>query len=150
MTTSLIDRLRSKMIASCQCMTKTPDPQHHTESCLYRILYEAYTELDQAAKADLRTFGASDKVCYKYPGEDQTDLRKAYLSGVYDSIRGTHDYWDDPRTERVAYAICLAGGGDPDAMTWITEGGIQQPYGPRYMHCMDEAAAAIAVLKDKP
>lgn len=30
----------SKMVASCECLTKTPDYRCHAKDCLYRILCE--------------------------------------------------------------------------------------------------------------
>lgn len=35
---ALIRRVRGAMVASCECMTKTPDPKYHKPECLYRIL----------------------------------------------------------------------------------------------------------------
>jgi hypothetical protein len=32
--------IESKIVASCECLTKTPDHQYHAKDCLYRILCE--------------------------------------------------------------------------------------------------------------
>lgn len=57
----------------------------------------------------------------------------------------------DDLVERAAYAFEKAGGGDPDQMTYITDDGIQQPYGPAYMWHVDAMRAALqAIAKPSP
>jgi len=41
-------RLLLAEVASCRCMTKTPDPAHHNTDCPYRRLATAGDHLDQA------------------------------------------------------------------------------------------------------
>lgn len=41
MTERLVDRLFLGQVASCGCLTKTPDTRHHDEHCRYRLLSEA-------------------------------------------------------------------------------------------------------------
>lgn len=36
--------LARAMTASCECQTKSPEPQHHEEECLYRVLHEALVD----------------------------------------------------------------------------------------------------------
>lgn len=43
-------KLEDACIASCECVTKTPDFQYHDAECLYRVLNEAIEHIaDQAA-----------------------------------------------------------------------------------------------------
>ncbi len=37
----LVGRLMMKTVASCDCMTKTPEIMAHKPTCLYRLLCEA-------------------------------------------------------------------------------------------------------------
>ena len=41
MKVGIEEKLLRKMVASCECSTKTPEVQYHDEMCLYRILNEA-------------------------------------------------------------------------------------------------------------
>lgn len=46
-TLPLLTRIIFAQIASCRCMTKTPDPDYHKEDCTYRVLYEAQKEIQK-------------------------------------------------------------------------------------------------------
>lgn len=41
----IADRLLFATIASCTCLTKTPDHEWHQENCKYRIVIEAREEI---------------------------------------------------------------------------------------------------------
>lgn len=41
----LLDRLWHALVAGCNCLTKTPDPQYHKPLCHYRLHYEAHNEI---------------------------------------------------------------------------------------------------------
>jgi hypothetical protein len=41
----LLERLAAAQVASCQCMTKTPDTDAHALTCRYRILADAYSAI---------------------------------------------------------------------------------------------------------
>jgi len=43
-------KLELACIASCKCMTKTPDPQYHEEFCNYRLIKEAQALLQEVGK----------------------------------------------------------------------------------------------------
>jgi hypothetical protein len=47
MTDSIDVRLAKATVASCECMTKTPEVKFHNEDCRYRIIMEAMGELDK-------------------------------------------------------------------------------------------------------
>lgn len=38
----LLSRIQKNMVASCKCLTKTPDVEFHDADCLYRVLAESY------------------------------------------------------------------------------------------------------------
>lgn len=38
---TLIQRIEQACVASCSCVTKTPDWEAHEEDCRYRVLHEA-------------------------------------------------------------------------------------------------------------
>lgn len=44
---ALAQRLREAQIGACTCLTKTPDPSFHEPNCLYRLLVDAATYLDE-------------------------------------------------------------------------------------------------------
>lgn len=46
----VVRRLRMAQVASCGCLTKTPDPKHHSEDCLYRVLQDAIDALQLLSK----------------------------------------------------------------------------------------------------
>jgi hypothetical protein len=46
MQNDLTTRLARCTVASCRCLTKTPEVRYHDESCLYRVLNEAIEVLD--------------------------------------------------------------------------------------------------------
>lgn len=46
MHSELTRRLARCTVASCRCMTKTPEVQYHNEDCLYRVLNEAIVVID--------------------------------------------------------------------------------------------------------
>ena len=46
MNNDLSVRLARCTVASCRCMTKTPEVQYHDKSCLYRVLNEAIEVID--------------------------------------------------------------------------------------------------------
>jgi len=46
-----LSALEQSCIASCSCVTKTPDTQHHAEDCNYRIRASAADGLRAAIKA---------------------------------------------------------------------------------------------------
>ncbi len=51
----LIERIERATVASCSCLTKTPDWQYHEINCRYRLLQEAADQLrDHEAGFDLR------------------------------------------------------------------------------------------------
>jgi hypothetical protein len=54
----------------------------------------------------------------------------------------------DSEVEQVAWAICASRGDDPERMTYQTIPGeyVQEPYGPAWLHFMDEARAAISAM----
>lgn len=56
MHSELTRRLARCTVASCRCMTKTPEVQYHAEDCLYRVLNEAIAVIDtltpNSTKAD--------------------------------------------------------------------------------------------------
>lgn len=37
----LVEALRKCSVGSCNCMTKSPDPQYHAEQCQYKMIAEA-------------------------------------------------------------------------------------------------------------
>jgi hypothetical protein len=39
------EKLLRKMVASCDCTTKSPEVQYHDEMCLYRVLDDAVSEI---------------------------------------------------------------------------------------------------------
>ena len=40
-----------------------------------------------ATEADMMAFAASDRACFEYPGEDQAELRTAFVNGAASSAR---------------------------------------------------------------
>jgi hypothetical protein len=42
----LVKRLVVACVASCTCATKTHEPMHHDEACLYRVLMDAIAEIE--------------------------------------------------------------------------------------------------------
>lgn len=47
MNKTIIEKLRMAQVSSCSCLTKTPEPSWHDESCSYRVLSEAVTAIAQ-------------------------------------------------------------------------------------------------------
>jgi hypothetical protein len=45
-------RLFQKMVASCECMTKTPNPEYHKPDCLYRVLSDASVFIARMVRND--------------------------------------------------------------------------------------------------
>ena len=43
----ILEKLEGACIAACNCLTKTPDPQHHAAFCRYRILNEAIEHISE-------------------------------------------------------------------------------------------------------
>lgn len=43
--TTLVERLLEAQVASCSCLTKTPDVQYHNPACRYRLFHEAEMSL---------------------------------------------------------------------------------------------------------
>lgn len=39
-------RLLGAMFASCSCLTKTPETKYHKPTCLYRVLNDAWQEIE--------------------------------------------------------------------------------------------------------
>lgn len=50
MNKNLINRLHAATVASCTCMTKTPDIAFHAINCMYRVLVEAVAEITRLNK----------------------------------------------------------------------------------------------------
>ena len=46
MSSTLLDRLFMAQVASCGCLTKTPEVSYHKEDCCYRILNEAHRRIE--------------------------------------------------------------------------------------------------------
>jgi len=46
MSTDIKMRLLHKTIASCKCMTKTPEVKYHKVDCLYRVLRDSVAEIE--------------------------------------------------------------------------------------------------------
>ena len=42
----LLKKIRRNMVASCKCGTKTPDVEYHDDDCLYRVLSESYSIIE--------------------------------------------------------------------------------------------------------
>lgn len=73
---TLIKRIEQASVAACDCLTKTPDWQHHGDHCRYRVLQEAselLTEHEQSFElrwqADMR---AIKRWQAAHPGKDLT------------------------------------------------------------------------------
>ena len=62
MSNDIISRLELACIASCQCMTKTPDFQQHAANCRYRVLNEAIGQIAEQGEtiANLTKIVAND------------------------------------------------------------------------------------------
>ena len=48
MTEPLSSRILKSMIASCDCLTKTPEAEFHDECCRYRVLSDCYIVVSAA------------------------------------------------------------------------------------------------------
>ena len=58
---------------------------------------------------------------------------------------------DENFFEAAAYEYCRSQGADPEQMTYTTSGGIQEPYGPAWVHCLgDVKDAHRAMLSASP
>jgi hypothetical protein len=64
MTTDIISKLELACVASCSCLTKTPDHQHHSEECRYRVLNEAMEHIaeQQVTICNQAQISASDSI----------------------------------------------------------------------------------------
>jgi hypothetical protein len=59
MNQKILERLFTAQVASCGCLTKTPDVQFHKEDCLYRVLAEAQDRI-RSLESALRFYAHGD------------------------------------------------------------------------------------------
>lgn len=76
MPNDLTLRLARCTVASCGCMTKTPEVRYHDESCLYRVLNEAIEVLD-ATRPDNATRQARFETWFadNFPLSEDAELK---------------------------------------------------------------------------
>ncbi len=43
----VFEKLNRATVASCTCLTKTPEVEYHDENCRYRLLREIYTDVER-------------------------------------------------------------------------------------------------------
>lgn len=76
---SLSERLLDAQIASCSCLTKTPEHQHHDPMCRYRLFYEAWRALDAQRQA-VTLNGFQARMVLKFiDGDDECSIEVAEL-----------------------------------------------------------------------
>lgn len=84
---SLRQRMFEAQVASCTCVTKTPEVSYHREDCTYRILNEACRRMDLLESA-LRFYAHGHHFIQGSTVEDGS-IAKKFLLGEWQDWRGT-------------------------------------------------------------
>jgi hypothetical protein len=67
-------RLAVAQVASCDCVTKSHEPEHHNERCRYRVMHDAAAEIDYLREKLMSWVGAYE----------QSKPRPSSMKSIYD------------------------------------------------------------------